>query len=104
MKRSFTLVYFFILLSFLAQSQNVGIGTNALNAKLHIKNLDDQLQAIQNPFVESVFINTKIKNAIGVFGSAVLSDPVRFIYPVNKKWCCYSLKLPAFQSPDFSDI
>ena len=45
------------------------------------KDLDDQLQAIQNPFVEPVFINTKIPGAIGVFGSAVLSNPVLFIYP-----------------------
>jgi hypothetical protein len=43
--------------------------------------LDDQLQAIQNPFVEPVFINSKIKGATGVFGSAVLSDSLLFIYP-----------------------
>ena len=55
------------------------------NSAEFYKDLDDQLQAIQNPFVEPVFINTKIKNAIGVFGSAVLSDSVRFIYPVDKK-------------------
>ncbi|MGQ0738011.1 MAG: DUF4249 domain-containing protein [Bacteroidota bacterium] len=47
------------------------------------KDLDDQLQAIQNPFVEPVFLNTKIKGAIGVFGSAVLSDSVLFVYPRN---------------------
>ena len=45
------------------------------------RDLDEQLQAIQNPFVEPVFINTKIPGAIGYFGSAVLSDSVRFIYP-----------------------
>lgn len=45
------------------------------------KDLDDQLQAIYNPFVEPVFINTKIPGAIGVFGSAVLSDSVLFVYP-----------------------
>jgi hypothetical protein len=39
------------------------------------------LQAIYNPFVEPVFINTKIPGAIGVFGSAVMSDSVLFIYP-----------------------
>ena len=54
------------------------------NSAEFYKDLDDQLQAIQNPFIEPVFINTKIKNAIGVFGSAVLSDSVRFIYPVDK--------------------
>ena len=55
------------------------------NSAEFYKDLDDQLQAIQNPFIEPVFINTKIKNAIGVFGSAVFSDSVRFIYPVDKK-------------------
>ncbi len=53
------------------------------NSAEFYKDLDDQLQAIQNPFVEPVFINTKIKGAIGVFGSAVLSDSVLFIYPRN---------------------
>ncbi len=51
------------------------------NSAEFYKDLDDQLQAIQNPFVEPVFINTKIPGAIGVFGSAVLSDSVLFIYP-----------------------
>ena len=55
------------------------------NSAEFYKDLDDQLQAIQNPFIEPVFINTKIKNAIGFFGSAVLSDSVRFIYPVDQK-------------------
>ncbi len=45
------------------------------------KQLDDQAQAILNPFVEPVFLNTKIEGAMGVFGSAVLSDSVLFIYP-----------------------
>ncbi len=51
------------------------------NSAEFYKDLDDQLQAIYNPFVEPVFINTKIKGAIGVFGSAVLSDSVLFVYP-----------------------
>ena len=51
------------------------------NSAEFYKDLDDQLQAIQNPFVEPVFIKTKIKGAIGVFGSAVLSDSVLFVYP-----------------------
>ena len=51
------------------------------NSAEFYKDLDDQLQAIQNPFVEPVFIKTKIKGAVGVFGSAVLSDSVRFVYP-----------------------
>lgn len=55
------------------------------NSAEFYKDLDDQLQAIQNPFVEPVFINSKINGAIGVFGSAVLSDSVRFIYPRDKR-------------------
>ena len=51
------------------------------NSAEFYKDLDDQLQAIQNPFVEPVFINTKIEGAIGMFGSAVLSDSVLFVYP-----------------------
>jgi hypothetical protein len=53
------------------------------NSAEFYKDLDDQLQAIQNPFVEPVFINTKIPGAIGVFGSAVLSDSVRFVFPID---------------------
>ncbi len=53
------------------------------NSAEFYKDLDEQLQAIQNPFVEPVFLNTKIKGAIGVFGSAVMSDSVLFIYPRN---------------------
>ncbi|MBC7827821.1 MAG: DUF4249 domain-containing protein [Chitinophagaceae bacterium] len=51
------------------------------NSAEFYKDLDDQLQAIKNPFVEPVFINTKIPGAMGVFGSAVLSDSVLFVYP-----------------------
>ena len=51
------------------------------NSAEFYKDLDEQLQAIFNPFVEPVFINTKINGAIGVFGSAVLSDSVLFVYP-----------------------
>jgi hypothetical protein len=51
------------------------------NSAEFYKDLDDQLQAIQNPFVEPVFIKSKIKGAVGVFGSAVLSDSVLFVYP-----------------------
>lgn len=51
------------------------------NSAEFYKDIDDQLQAIQNPFVEPVFLNTKIPGAIGVFGSAVLSDSVLFVYP-----------------------
>lgn len=51
------------------------------NAAAFYKDLDDQLQSIQNPFVEPVFIKTNIPGAVGVFGSAVLSDSVLFVYP-----------------------
>ncbi len=59
----------------------VMIQTLDRNSAEFYNDLDDQLQAIQNPFVEPVFLTTKIKGAIGVFGSAVLSDSVRFVYP-----------------------
>ena len=45
------------------------------------KELDNQLQSILNPFVEPVFLRSTIEGALGVFGSAVLSDPVIFVYP-----------------------
>lgn len=44
-------------------------------------NLDKQLQAIQNPFIEPVTIKTQIEGCIGIFGSAVMSDSVLFVYP-----------------------
>jgi len=47
------------------------------------RDLDEQLLARENPFVEPVFIETQIEGAIGVFGSAVFSDPWLFIYPVS---------------------
>ena len=59
----------------------VAIQSMDKNSADFYKELDEQLQAIYNPFVEPVFLNTKIKNAIGVFGSAVLSDSVLFVYP-----------------------
>lgn len=43
--------------------------------------LDNQLQSILNPFVEPVFLKSGIEGTLGVFGSAVRSDPVSFIYP-----------------------
>ena len=45
------------------------------------ESVDRQLESIFNPFVEPVFIESQIEGAVGVFGSAVLSDPVLFIYP-----------------------
>ncbi|MCB0666232.1 MAG: DUF4249 family protein [Saprospiraceae bacterium] len=43
--------------------------------------LDRQLQSILNPFVEPVFIHSTIDGIIGVFGSAVRSQPFSFVYP-----------------------
>jgi hypothetical protein len=43
--------------------------------------LDKQLQSILNPFVEPVFLHSTIEGVLGVFGSAVRSDPVAFVYP-----------------------
>ncbi len=44
--------------------------------------LDEQLVTVVNPFVEPLFLKSKIEGgAIGVFGSVVLSDSVLFIYP-----------------------
>ena len=51
------------------------------NSAEFYQEIDRQLQSILNPFVEPEFIGTKIPGAIGVFGSAVLSDSVLFIYP-----------------------
>ena len=44
-------------------------------------NIDKQKLSQFNPFVEPVFLKTKIEGCIGVFGSAVVSDSVLFIYP-----------------------
>ena len=44
-------------------------------------NIDKQKLSQLNPFVEPVFLKTKIDGCIGVFGSAVVSDSVLFIYP-----------------------
>lgn len=44
-------------------------------------NLDKQKLAQYNPFIEPVFLKTKIPGCIGVFGSAVVSDSLLFIYP-----------------------
>lgn len=51
-------------------------------AAIFYKELDDQLISIINPFVEPVFLESKIDGgAVGFFGSAVLSDSVLFVYP-----------------------
>lgn len=44
--------------------------------------LDRQKLALLNPFVEPVFLSSgQFKDAIGIFGSYVLSDSVKFVYP-----------------------
>ena len=45
------------------------------------KDLDDQLQSILNPFLEPTFLHSTIEGTLGVFGSAVQSDPFPFTYP-----------------------
>lgn len=50
-------------------------------AATFFNDLDHQLEVIRNPFVEPVFINSTIEGAFGVFGSAVRSDSILFIYP-----------------------
>jgi len=45
------------------------------------RELDEQLQSILNPFVEPVFLHSSIEGTLGVFGSAVRSTPIQFIYP-----------------------
>jgi len=51
------------------------------NSAEFFSDLDLQLQSIKNPFVENVFLKSKIEGAIGIFGSVVRSDSVLFIYP-----------------------
>jgi len=53
------------------------------NSAEFYQELDEQFLARVNPFVEPVFLNTKIDGAIGVFGSVVLSDSVMFVYPTS---------------------
>ena len=53
------------------------------NAATFYQELDEQLLARYNPFVEPVFIKSRIGDAIGVFGSALRSDSVLFIFPVS---------------------
>lgn len=43
--------------------------------------LDRQKLSAYNPFVEPVFLKTKIEGCIGVFGAYTVSDSVLFVYP-----------------------
>ncbi len=67
-----------------SEGDSTWITMQSLNesAAFFYKELDDQLITIVNPFVEPVFLESKIEGgAIGFFGSAVKSDSVLFIYP-----------------------
>ncbi len=44
-------------------------------------NLDKQKLAQYNPFIEPVFLKTKIADCIGVFGSELVSDSLLFVSP-----------------------
>ena len=43
--------------------------------------LDKQKLAMYNPFIEPVFVRSHIAGCLGVFGSAVVSDSVLFVFP-----------------------
>ncbi|GJM27684.1 MAG: hypothetical protein DHS20C17_03190 [Cyclobacteriaceae bacterium] len=67
-----------------SEGDSTWITMQSLNetAAAFYKELDDQLISIVNPFVEPVFLESKIDGgAVGFFGSAVKSDSVLFIYP-----------------------
>ncbi len=51
------------------------------NAAVFYRDLDKQLESIRNPFVEPAFIHSNIPGAFGVFGAAVKSPAMTFIYP-----------------------
>lgn len=51
------------------------------NAAEFYDNIDKQKLSQLNPFVEPVFLKSKIDGCIGIFGSAVISDSVLFVYP-----------------------
>ena len=44
-------------------------------------NLDRQRKSNANPFIEPVFLQSNIPDAIGFFGSMNLSEPVPFVFP-----------------------
>lgn len=82
-----TLIISYLCLPTFIFSQNITLRGYVRDAKTEESLIGATLyEATQKvgPFVEPVFIKTKIKGAIGVFGSAVLSDSVLFIYPRKK--------------------
>lgn len=52
-----------------------------INAARFYDTLDKQLESINNPFVEPTFLDSTVKGGIGVFGAAIRSKGVEFIYP-----------------------
>lgn len=52
-----------------------------VNAARFYDTLDKQLESINNPFVEPTFLDSTVKGGIGVFGAAIRSEGVAFIYP-----------------------
>lgn len=43
--------------------------------------LDRQLESILNPFVEPAFLHSTVQGGLAVFGSAIRSSAIQFIYP-----------------------
>ena len=52
-----------------------------INAARFYDTLDKQLESINNPFVEPTFLDSTVKGGVGVFGSAIRSEGVNFVYP-----------------------
>ncbi len=52
-----------------------------VNAASFYHDLDRQLETIRNPFVEPAFLHSTVEGGFGVFGAALRSEPVEFIYP-----------------------
>jgi hypothetical protein len=51
------------------------------NAARFYHDLDRQLETIRNPFVEPAFLHSTVVGGFGVFGSALRSPAVEFVYP-----------------------
>ncbi len=51
------------------------------NAAAFYSDMDKQLESILNPFVEPAFLHSTVQGGLGVFGSAIRSSAVQFIYP-----------------------
>ena len=51
------------------------------HAAAFYSDMDKQLESILNPFVEPAFLHSTVNGGLGVFGSAIRSPAVQFIYP-----------------------